>query len=1737
MAKHINPYVAGAPVTDQRMFFGREDVFTWIEQNIGGQFSENMLVLHGQRRVGKTSVLKQLGNHISDNYIPVFFDFQGRTNTTINRFLYRLAREVVRTLSREHGIKIPQPDREAFERDAEHFAGTFLSQVREILGERNLVLVFDEFDTLEERTARDMLGQYLVPYFSRMVHGAEKLNFIFSIGSSGHKLEDMRAEYTDFFRASLYKRISFLDAANSRRLIIEPVREIMAYEDQAVERIIEVTSGHPYFTQLLCHELFARAQRTDDWLINLSDVEEVLPDVIERGTVNLKFVWDVASSTERYTLATLAEMGREASKEEILNLLRENKVRISGEEIGQALLELTSRDVLSKEHGFTVELLRLWLLENRPLKRVVEELAEKHPVAVRHTQIAEEYREQDQIEQALENYHSALAVAPNYNPAYLGIAEIYQETGRWLEAVEVYKKIIAIDSKESRAKIGLCESLVALGDAARDIEELLGAIVRYQEALGVDDAYIEARERLATIYLSQSKELVAKKKWKSAGESLLEAWNYIPKGIEIEGYPDPPLNIDQLEGVEELENAIAPLRKALSTMRAQLAREELARAVQLREGEQYSAALAKLERALAYEADLEEIQKEIKTTRDAEREEGGEKIYTSGKRALGAQRWGEAINTFQRYLELGPEDARREKKVKSWIEEARLQEELAERYAAAQQAIERGVTRRAMALLREIKDLEDNYRDVEQLLDEARSKWRRNLFSKAALWGIGIVLLGVLGWWLLKPATLTEMPISSDKMPVSGDETSVPEIDTANAVDAADPAIQIALDIIQNEEPTYQTSFDFWDFGEPVENASIENGKLIISSEESGQHPYINLNNLSSDTFAVEFELRILESSSDSGRCYYEATDNGGGESLRTILAGLSLSGKANLEHYVHPDKWPNIAWGRFEVLNSNTVTLIVLGEQISVSVNGQMAYSILDPDGSALYISHGLAAEANKCEFDNYKIWDLSEVDFSDTTTTLDPATKIALDIIQSEEPLYETNYDFWDFAYPQENASNARIENGKLIVSGGESQSTYVSQTDFHSDRFAVEYEVQILESSQQNGACLLNIDADNEYGVRTMFLPRGEVEVDHLEVDSYEMTIGYGKFDPSNPSTATLIVLDDQFSLFVDGQLAFTASDPEGSAVYTNISYEADAQMTCEFDNYKFWDLSDVDFESQDEAPTSIPVPLAWKRLTSAQFIKRDLVTAIVIDPADPDVWYAGTGGGGIYKSINGGISWLPIQNGLGRAGITTLLIDPNDPMILYASTSGGGGYKTIDGGQNWQSASRSIRLNERGPSDDDIVMDPQDSQHLFYLNSSGVYESKDGANSWEKLSLPSLIGDCGAPQRVRFSPVDSQTLLMLTGQPHDGCSGVFKSTDGGKTWASTELSTVGEFLVDLWIDNITGDYVYTYSGSTGAFYRSSDVGETWLEGKSRECDEIAFHPEDGATAYCGMYRGEVKRTTNGGQSWQEIGRTEIQEDIGSITLSPHDPNTILVGGDGLFFSPDSGYNWEERSNGLGAVHLNLHINPLKSSILYITEGYVGEGSLYRSMDSGSTWEFINDQGMGLAFDSDGQVLYRVWEGDGNSTAIMISHNEGDSWEVSPYLPSNIINIFSVKADPLVSGKIYANVMSSEGDPNQQYSSIDRGETWESSSHSFDSQVEFIDFGSNSYFVNAKAVDPQNPETIYAGTDGGAYISFNGGEHWAPINDGLLGGLVIYSIVVDEESNVYAATPLGIFKLEQQ
>ena len=128
-------------------------------------------------------------------------------------------------------------------------------------------------------------------YLRHLMQHYEHLSFLFSLGSG---LQEMEAAYAFLFNVSLYKRISFLEPQAARLLICQPVASYYDVEPAAVARILEVTSGHPYFTQLVCHSLFSRWQQSRSAQVRVDDVDAVLDEVVERGLAVLKQVWEDA---------------------------------------------------------------------------------------------------------------------------------------------------------------------------------------------------------------------------------------------------------------------------------------------------------------------------------------------------------------------------------------------------------------------------------------------------------------------------------------------------------------------------------------------------------------------------------------------------------------------------------------------------------------------------------------------------------------------------------------------------------------------------------------------------------------------------------------------------------------------------------------------------------------------------------------------------------------------------------------------------------------------------------------------------------------------------------------------------------------------------------------------------------------------------------------------------------------------------------------------------------------------------------------------------------------------------------------------------------------------------------------------------------------------------------------------------------------------------------------------------
>ncbi len=376
----VNPYIAGNPVTGSAMFFGREDVFEFVRRTLTGQHRDNVLVLYGQRRSGKTSVLYQMHRYLDDRYLCVFVDLHGLALEGLGGFLWELANHIVRVLRRDYQVNLPRMDRSAFLADPRaSFENEFLNSLWSIIGERHLLLMLDEAVRLQEQVLAGKLEPHIFEYVRHLMQHHERLNFLFALGSG---LEEMEKDYAFLFNVGLYKKISFLERTDAYALITQPVKGHYQVEQAALERIFQVTSGHPYYTQLVCHCLFNRWQQRPRARVVAEDVDEILDEVVERGLAVLKHAWEESHAGEKAFLAGMATAMDEGNSpvavKAIARSWRQYDVIIPRGETARAIQSLIARDLIvgRESYRFTVDLLRLWVQRYRRLAWVKEEIAD-----------------------------------------------------------------------------------------------------------------------------------------------------------------------------------------------------------------------------------------------------------------------------------------------------------------------------------------------------------------------------------------------------------------------------------------------------------------------------------------------------------------------------------------------------------------------------------------------------------------------------------------------------------------------------------------------------------------------------------------------------------------------------------------------------------------------------------------------------------------------------------------------------------------------------------------------------------------------------------------------------------------------------------------------------------------------------------------------------------------------------------------------------------------------------------------------------------------------------------------------------------------------------------------------------------------------------------------------------------------------------------------------------------------
>ncbi len=376
-----NPYTPGTPLRqDSLLFFGRKELFNFVAENAGDRSYRNVLILVGQRRTGKTSALLRLEDHLPPHLVPVYFDCQSLGVVPgMPALLEEFAWHIADTLARR-GINLTVPGLEEWQKDPTRlFQREFLPQVRLNLPKgTTLLLVFDEFEAFEALVAEGILPLTFFTYLRHLMQHSDQLNFIF-VGT--RRLEEMTTDYWSvLFNIALYRKIGFLDVESATRLITEPVGTNLIYDDLALDKILRVTAGHPYFLQLVCYTLVKQANEERSGYVTVSNVNAAVDEMLSLGEVHFAYLWQRSSEAERAILAAVAHLMDHTlpfRPEELIQKLEPYDIHLDPAEITSALNSLVDRDILREVteeakslYELKLGLVGLWIARNKSLSKL-----------------------------------------------------------------------------------------------------------------------------------------------------------------------------------------------------------------------------------------------------------------------------------------------------------------------------------------------------------------------------------------------------------------------------------------------------------------------------------------------------------------------------------------------------------------------------------------------------------------------------------------------------------------------------------------------------------------------------------------------------------------------------------------------------------------------------------------------------------------------------------------------------------------------------------------------------------------------------------------------------------------------------------------------------------------------------------------------------------------------------------------------------------------------------------------------------------------------------------------------------------------------------------------------------------------------------------------------------------------------------------------------------------------------
>lgn len=353
------------------------------------------------------------------------------------------------------------------------------------------------------------------------------------------------------------------------------------------------------------------------------------------------------------------------------------------------------------------------------------------------------------------------------------------------------------------------------------------------------------------------------------------------------------------------------------------------------------------------------------------------------------------------------------------------------------------------------------------------------------------------------------------------------------------------------------------------------------------------------------------------------------------------------------------------------------------------------------------------------------------------------------------------------------------------------------------------------------------------------------------------------------------------------------------------------------------------------------LRWRMIGPFRAGRVNAVSGVV---GQPDTFYFGSVGGGVWKSLNAGRTWTPIFDATNVASIGAIGVAPSDANVIYVGTGeadmrdsiafGNGVYKSTDAGKTW----KHLGL-ENTKQIGRIIVDPKNPNTLFVAAlgnvyapnpDRGVYRSRDGGVTWQKVLFKN--DDVGAID-LQFDPTDSKivyaTLWNVRRPPwfiyapaNGPGAGIFKSVDGGTTWKeiSEGIPLEGRGHIGISVTPSNRNRIYAVvDAKEGGVFISNDAGSTWtrLSSDKRLWDrgwyfeKVTADPKNPDIVY--VMNTSMYRSTDAGKTWTPIKGAPGGDDYHQLWINPDDPKRMILASDqGTIVTVDGAATWSSWYN---------------------------------------------------------------------------------------------------------------------------------------------------------------------------------------------------------------------------------